>query len=158
MKINYLNGDATKPTIDGGKYILHICNNQGGWGKGFVCALSKRWKSPEKCYRSRKEYKLGTYQICPTDVTDIWVVNMIAQNGFKSNNNPVPVDYDALTKCLESLTVSLSNWNIIGGNASVHMPKIGTGLGGGDWDIISKIIENTLCKKDIPVYVYTLGK
>ena len=49
--IKYHIGDATKPTSEGSKFILHICNDRGGWGAGFVLALSKRWKYPELMYR-----------------------------------------------------------------------------------------------------------
>jgi hypothetical protein len=34
------------------------------------------------------------------------------------------------------------------------MPKIGSGLAGGDWNIIEQIIIEELCKHDIPVFVY----
>jgi hypothetical protein len=40
--IQYRIGDATAPTTDGNKFIAHICNDIGGWGKGFVLAISKR--------------------------------------------------------------------------------------------------------------------
>lgn len=42
--IQYLKGDATNPQVEGNKIITHICNDIGGWGKGFVLAISKRWK------------------------------------------------------------------------------------------------------------------
>ena len=45
MKIEYLKGDATSPVKEGNKIILHICNDIGGWGKGFVMAISKKWKA-----------------------------------------------------------------------------------------------------------------
>lgn len=38
----YLKGDATCPQAKGVKIICHVCNDIGGWGKGFVLALSKR--------------------------------------------------------------------------------------------------------------------
>ncbi len=50
--IEYVSGDATRPVGDGCKVIVHICNDRGGWGKGFVLALSKRWKQPEAAYRN----------------------------------------------------------------------------------------------------------
>ena len=51
MPINYLEGDATQPIGNGPKIIVHVCNDIGGWGKGFVVAISKRWKEPEAEYR-----------------------------------------------------------------------------------------------------------
>ena len=39
--IQYLTGDATAPTASGNKIIAHVCNDIGGWGKGFVLAPLK---------------------------------------------------------------------------------------------------------------------
>lgn len=49
--ITYTTGDATCPATSGNKIIVHICNDIGAWGKGFVLALSKRWVAPEKQYK-----------------------------------------------------------------------------------------------------------
>lgn len=57
--ITYINGDATKPIGDGTRYIIHICNNLGVWGKGFVRAISAKWKRPETIYKKKHNYKLG---------------------------------------------------------------------------------------------------
>ena len=50
--IRYLKGDATCPQAKGVKLICHVCNDLGGWGKGFVLALSRRWDRPEAEYRA----------------------------------------------------------------------------------------------------------
>ena len=50
--IRYLKGDATCPQAKGVKIICHVCNDIGGWGKGFVLALSRRWEQPESEYRA----------------------------------------------------------------------------------------------------------
>ena len=46
MPIAYTTGDATAPEGDGPKIIVHVCNDVGGWGRGFVMAISKRWPEP----------------------------------------------------------------------------------------------------------------
>ncbi|MGB3404347.1 MAG: hypothetical protein WBA77_16810 [Microcoleaceae cyanobacterium] len=51
MEIQYIKGDATSPQVNGNKIICHICNDIGGWGKGFVLAISNKWSSPEADYR-----------------------------------------------------------------------------------------------------------
>ncbi len=38
--------------------------------------------------------------------------------------------------------------------ASVHMPRIGCGLAGGDWQTVAKIVEEELVNADLPVTVY----
>lgn len=40
--IQYKKGDATNPIDNGNKVIVHICNDIGAWGKGFVMAISKK--------------------------------------------------------------------------------------------------------------------
>src|SRR5947207_11902994 len=52
MNINYIVGDATQPVGERPKIIVHVCNDIGGWGRGFVTAISKRWPEPEKRYRA----------------------------------------------------------------------------------------------------------
>ncbi|WP_422664384.1 hypothetical protein [Streptomyces mirabilis] len=38
-EIMYVRGDAATPSAKGVKLIAHVCNDIGGWGKGFVLAL-----------------------------------------------------------------------------------------------------------------------
>lgn len=77
---------------------------------------------------------------------------MIAQNGIKKPHHPEGlryVDYDALKTCLMKVG------QYVGGK-SVHMPRIGVGLGGGSWPVVEGIILETLCNKGINVFVYHL--
>ena len=152
-EIKYLKGDATCPIGDGKKIIVHICNNKGIWGAGFVLAISKKWKNPERYYRASFNAstppQLGDIQILEVDYENIYVINMIAQDGFVSLNKPVAVSYKHLQKCLAEVSeIAFVN------DASVHMPRIGCGIGGGDWAEVERIIKDTLCKNDIDVFVY----
>ncbi len=52
MGINYVVGDATQPIGEGPKIIVHVCNDVGAWGCGFVLALSERWPVTEQRYRA----------------------------------------------------------------------------------------------------------
>lgn len=156
MTINYLTADATNPQIDGNKIIAHICNDIGRWGKGFVLAISHRWKQPEAAYRNwyaerlHNDFGLGAIQSVQVE-KELWVVNMIAQYGIKSASNEQPIRYQALEECLSKLTHFASSIN-----ASVHMPRIGCGLAGGNWNEIEPLIMTALCKQNIPVYIYDL--
>lgn len=152
--IHYLKGDATAPQAAGIKIIAHICNDIGGWGKGFVLAISKRWPEPEAAYRkwhrehNSNDFALGALQLIAVEKY-ISVANMVAQRGTKTGSNGVPIRYEAVEKCLEILGNKAKELN-----ASVHMPRIGCGLAGGNWNKIEPIITATLLKQDIPVYVY----
>lgn len=159
ISIKFVRGDATNPIGDGRKYLMHICNDVGGWGKGFVLALSKKWSQPEQKYRQWfKEYdycgipfKLGNVQFVNVE-NDIVVCNMIAQQGFFQYGKMPPIRYDALFNCLQKVGMEVSK----DGEMTVHCPRIGTGLAGGKWDYIEKLIKETISSKNIPVIVYTL--
>ena len=152
--IQYVKGDATSPQAKGIKIIAHICNDIGGWGKGFVLAVSKRWETPEKEYRnwhrfrSENNFGLGEIQVVQVEKY-IYVANMIGQKGIKTGSNGVPVRYEAIEKCLETLAEEASDLN-----ASVHMPRIGCGLAGGKWTEVEPIIERTLLRNNVEVYIY----
>ena len=156
-KIIYVRGDATAPIGNGKKIIAHICNDcvPGKWGAGFVLSLSRRWKEPEREYRAwsarwdpRKPYDLGEVQFVNAE-DDIVVANMVAQHGVGSVGGVSPIRYDALKKCLEKVAVVA-----LEREASVHCPKIGSGLARGDWKTIEKIIDDALASKGVGVTIY----
>lgn len=157
MEIEYINGDATTPQAKGVKIIAHICNNIGGWGKGFVLAISKRWKEPEKEYRkwhrerAKNNFELGSIQLIQVDEYT-FVANMLGQQGIKRGSNGVPIRYEAVEGCLNKLALEAERLN-----ASVHMPRIGCGLAGGKWNRIEPLIKEALLSKKIKTVVYDFG-
>ena len=154
MNITYVNGDATKPVRlkeDSDVFICHITNNLGGWGAGFTGALSARWPEPEMVYRNSWDdgrVALGVIDIVRTEEL-ISVVNMCAQNGYRSASNPVAVDYDYLGECFATLDKFVSEQK---GNCELHMPRIGCGLAGGKWDKVLEVMEQSVPK--VPIVVY----
>lgn len=156
MPIVYQVGDATQPQGSGPKIISHICNDVGGWGRGFVVAVSNRWKEPESDYRRWAEgkwntqFELGEVRFVEAE-QDLWVVNMIAQHKIRSEKGLPPIRYEALEKCLKQVAEFADTHK-----ASVHMPRIGAGLAGGSWEAISEIIDRTVIARGVAVTVYDL--
>lgn len=152
--ITYRKGDATAPWGDGQRIICHICNDLGGWGKGFVVAISKRWPEPEARYRAwHREgeaggFRLGAIQLVQVEPT-LHVANMIAQRGTRPIDGVPPIRYEALRECLSTLTE-----RAIELGASVHMPRIGCGLAGGSWPEVEAVIQATLLPANLEVHVY----
>jgi len=154
-EIKYINGDATSPEGRDKKIITHVCNDVGAWGKGFVLAISKRWPYPERAYRdlfdSRAYHaKLGFVQFIRVNPSTI-VANMLAQHSFGDKDGP-PIRYDAVRTCLEKVAAFA-----IKEKASIHMPRIGCGLAGGNWEEIEPIINETLISRGLEVTVYDFG-
>ncbi|QQM39565.1 macro domain-containing protein [Streptomyces liliifuscus] len=156
-EITYVRGDATTPLGKGVKLIAHVCNDVGGWGKGFVLALSNRWPEPEAAYRrwhrerAGNDFALGATQFVKVD-RYVWVANMIGQRGTKTGSKGVPVRYEAIDTALAPLADKALELG-----ASVHMPRIGCGLAGGKWSRVEPLITERLIAKGIKVTVYDHG-
>ncbi|MFW5700758.1 MAG: hypothetical protein ACOCWM_03625, partial [Cyclobacteriaceae bacterium] len=147
--LTYVKGDATNPIGEGHKFIVHIVNDAGKWGAGFVLALSKKWDEPEKKYRSNKVHRLGRVEYVGVGDKDVTVVNMVAQhNTGIDENGDIPLRYSALVDCLRNVDEMCQ---IYGKPSSIHMPKIGSGLSGGNWEVIEQIIRECT---SVPVTVY----
>ncbi|HEY9328598.1 MAG TPA: macro domain-containing protein [Streptomyces sp.] len=153
-EITYVRGDATAPQGKGVKLIVHVCNDLGGWGKGFVPALSRRWPGPEAAYRrwhrerAGNDFALGAVQFVQV-APYLWVANMIGQRGMRTGSKGVPVRYEAIDTGLQAVGDRAAELS-----ASVHMPRIGCGLAGGTWSRIEPLIEKRLAGRGIPVTVY----
>ncbi|MGW7411053.1 macro domain-containing protein [Streptomyces sp. NPDC054863] len=147
-------GDATDPRAKGPKIIAHLCNDLGGWGKGFVVALSRRWPGPEKEYRrwhrerAGNDFGLGAVQLVQVRA-DIWVANMVAQRGIRTGSGGPPIRYDAVGRSLEAVAA-----HALTHQASVHMPRIGCGLAGGRWERIEPLITRSLSARGVATTVY----
>jgi O-acetyl-ADP-ribose deacetylase (regulator of RNase III) len=79
---------------------------------------------------------------------DIWVANMIGQEGTIGMSERPPIRYTAVRQALLNINTVAHRTN-----ASIHMPRIGCGLAGGKWEEIQKIIEDVV---SVDVYVYDL--
>ncbi len=155
--IVYLIGDATKPQAAGNKIIAHVCNDTGAWGKGFVLALSKMSSAPERAFREwyagreNNDFALGAVQFVSV-IPNISVANMIGQHGIRTVRGVPPIRYNAIETALKTV-----GKKALSENASVHLPRIGCGLAGGEWRKIEPLIEQQICASDVPVFVYDLS-
>jgi O-acetyl-ADP-ribose deacetylase (regulator of RNase III) len=156
MSIEYTTGDATAPVGAGAKIIVHVCNDLGGWGRGFVVALSRRWPEPERRYRAwhrgeeQQPFALGEVQFVQV-AADLWVANLIGQRDLRPVRGVPPVRYEAIREGLKKVTLEARRLS-----ASVHMPRIGCGLAGGNWEAVGQIVEEELVNAGVPVTVYDL--
>lgn len=140
--------------------IPHVCNNIGVFGGGFSGAVSNAFPIVKENFMLLgTKSKLGYVQFVSVskDITNhnaLVIANMIAQNGTISKNNPRPLNYEYLVKCMvdvrkyaEALQQSSEQ------NIEIHCPKFGSALAGGNWLFIEDLISDIW--KNIPVFVYT---
>jgi len=164
--IKYVKGDVTKPEkTDGICVIVHVCNDEGGWGpkdRSVADAIGKRWPEAKDEYKQQfadgaPGLKLGEVQLVAIDGENtagnppLWIANCIAQHNYRKPGNLQPFKYEAFEACCDFLVRTFA-----GQNASFHMPKVGTKLGGADWHSVEHIIERTLEAAGLAVTVYVL--
>lgn len=125
-EVEFIKRDATIPVATGNKVIVHVCNDIGGWGKGFVMAISAKWKQPEEQYRvwyqSKENFQLGEVQFVKVE-EELWIANMIGQRKInKDENGNPPIRYEAVEMGLKKIAVFAQEMN-----ASVHMQELVAG-------------------------------
>lgn len=147
-----VNGDATKPLEKGNKIIAQVVNTSGGVGMGFGRAMAKVYPESKSNLQSwklnRNEFKLGNISLFQVN-SDTWVCQLLAQQGIHKTATSIPLKYWALRECLLKLKDEAVHLN-----ASVHMPAIGAGQAGGDWDVIEGMVYSELVSNG--VYVKSL--
>ncbi|TKI69474.1 macro domain-containing protein [Lysinibacillus mangiferihumi] len=154
---SYLKGDASIP-LEENTLIIHVVNILGLWGKGFVLSLSKQFPYAKKEYlkwsKDKETFRLGEVQfVCVDQQKSVFIANMLAQKGVRKNykDSTTYIGYDALRSCLKKVArFSLIN------RLTIQMPKIGSGLAGGDWSEIEKIINEELIYYKIKCNVFEL--
>ena len=145
MKIQYEKGDIFKSPY---KFIVHGCNAQGVMGAGFAKQVRTHYPYAYDKYRSTFEtsgLRLGETQFVRCRVRTI--INAVAQL-YYGRKKIRYVSYDAIASCMAGIEEALYG-------ETVAMPMIGAGLAGGEWSIISSIIETEL--KTVQPVVFTLG-
>lgn len=154
--LEYIIGDATNPVIfetKGPNYLFHIVNNERGWGRGFVNAITRKWGLGARSFYLTQDMTLGGvhfYQLDP----NLMLVNLVAQKGYGPPTKKY-VCYDSLRKSLKTFWQQSGAESL--GEVAIHMPRIGAGLGGGDWSVIEQIIKDELVtNRDTKVIVYDL--
>ncbi len=153
--IHIVFGDATNPQgyKEKIKIIAQVVNTSGALGFGFGRALSTKFpqvKESVKDWKKASDFHLGKSRLLMIN-KNLYVFQMLAQQGIRAKTGSVPLRYDSLKKCLQLLaTVSKEL------NASVHMPAIGAGQAKGDWNIIKGMIYDELVSNDINVKIYLL--
>ena len=151
-------------------FIPHVCNNIDLFGSGFAEQVATKYPSVKEDYHLLGKNFLKANFVYSQIIKvyedkkykhKMYIVNMIAQNGTRNNNNPRPLNYLALAKCMVGLSQSIQNNSEFADKeekVEIHAPKFGSGLAGGNWNFISDLIEDIWAKHIVYVYNYPVLK
>lgn len=149
----------------------HGCNCQNVMGAGIALQLKNNFK---EVFDADKEFeeinkndfyghrydKLGQCSHAYVEKHDFHVFNLYTQLNYGRNKQHF--EYTALRDSLRQLVMYYNNsllklkinCKVRGKQVKIGLPMIGSGLGGGDWKIIEKIIKNELYKFDVTIVKY----
>ena len=149
--MNIVEGDLIELTLQGKfEVIIHGCNCFCTMAAGVARVIQEEFPEAYAAdlITSKGDHnKLGTYSHATVQrgQHEITIVNGYTQ--FNYQGDSVLVDYDAIRLLFKQVKKDFSA-------KRVAYPKIGAGLGGGDWDTIAEIINTELQGVDHSVVIY----
>lgn len=148
--------------------IVHGCNAQGVMGSGVAKAIREKYPKAYSDYIRTWNFTpksdivlramMGNVVVSPQPDGKT-ILNAITQENYGTDGKKY-VSYDAIDKAMISIAHSSMFKDFFGGEkrtvpAKISMPRIGAGLGGGNWEVIEAIINHRL--KDHQVTVWSLA-
>ena len=152
--VYYVKGNLLDSDCD---YICHQVNCRGVMNSGIAKQIRERWPEVYQGYvrfcknygDNENERLLGKVFMKRINASHKWVFNMFSQDAYGYDGDRY-TSYDAFAHCLEVIRENTTY------NDKIGFPKnIGCGLGGGNWKVVSALIDEILgdCRD---VYIYEL--
>ena len=157
--ITYKKGNLLDSNCD---YIVHQVNCQRVMGSGIAKQIRNRWPQvyDEYCDYIDFAFEGGEFKftcdflggIQLVKVPNKVVVNFFSQDDYLPRNQ-CHTNYRAFRLCCQNFKEKLKIKSVV--NPVIGFPyKIGCGLAGGDWSIVSKIIEEEFQDYSVEIWEY----
>jgi O-acetyl-ADP-ribose deacetylase (regulator of RNase III) len=160
----YKVGDLALATEDGSAnesvIVAHVVNDTArAWGRrGVAAALTRVVPDAARAFKawtiaSPDNLVLGNVHVVTVQSANgvaVTVASLIAQAGYGPSPTP-RLSYVKLAESLDALARTAER-----AGATVYMPRIGAGQGGGRWDLVEAAIERSLLTRGVRVVVFTL--
>lgn len=130
------------------KYIVHQVNCQGVMGSGIALEIKNRYPLAFKSYKDycsmfdNTKNMLGKVDLSESNGKII--ANLFAQDHYLPRGI-CHTDYNALEQGFNFLKDITKE--------DISMPKIGCGLGGGDWNKVEELIKKVFDDRTVFVYI-----
>lgn len=153
-----IQGDVLAPRGEGLKIIAHVIPdlNVPWGGAGFASSLRRKHPAVWEQFQADappKSHGLQLGQVYTGQIAEqVSVVHMVAQHGIGQSKTQ-RLRYAALADCLVKVRDLAKE-----SGASVHMPRVGTGHGGANWDIVKELIQEVLVDRGVGTTVYMLPR
>lgn len=142
--------------------IAHQVNCQGVMGSGVAKAIKEKYPKVYEHYKGLCDIKtskelLGTSQEVYCKIGERTVINLFGQQ-FYGYDGCCYTSYVALTTALDgAFKLVVSENRNYDNPLEIAVPyKMGCDRGGGDWKIVSEILDELSYKHGVDVYIYSL--
>lgn len=144
-------GDVLNRPSTSKRIVCQLVNDQARvWGGGVARASAKKWPDAQKEYSDwissiPRPDRLGQIHVWSDGCTTL--ASLVAQQGVRESATP-RIRYAALNTCLTKVATLATEHDL-----PVHMPRIGTGAAGGNWDIIEELVQSSLVAHGVALTV-----
>lgn len=137
------------------RVIAHGVNCRGKFASGVAGQIAKRFPEVKRSYlrkfESEDSWSLGDIQLIQTNSYNNKIIaNLATQDRFGHSGKYV--DYSACELAFDRLGKICASQGF-----GCAMPKIGTGLGGGEWGPVEEALQKAINKWGFDVDVHTIG-
>ena len=156
--MKFVTGDILTPnTEENGVLVCHQVNCQGVMGAGLAKQIKTAHPGVFALYKEKCKLiqtgigGLGDVQFCSVLADSGYLIaNIFGQDGYGRDKQYT--DYAALEEAFRKIAEAFPTYTI-------RIPyMMGCGLGGGKWEVVAKIIERTLAKKNIDIEIWCFQK
>lgn len=171
--IDYKVGNILDETFTDKTILIHCCNDLGKFSAGMAAAIAKKYPEVKRAYHDWHDstsyacdileedvpFRLGKVQYIKVS-PNLVIGNFLGQTTpggetFRIGDKSAylrPVRLDSVRECLYNVAKLAKDRN-----ANVVGPMFCSGLAGANWDAeIAPLVEDCLCRFDIPVTIYRL--
>lgn len=130
--------------------IVHGCNCFNNMNAGIAGKIIRRWPvvaDYDNLTVRGDPAKLGTIGFVPIGNSQ-WIINAYTQFGYGTHRRQV--EYGAVRSCMTKIFQAYEGDE----KFRIGFPLIGCGLAGGDWDVVSRIIEDELLGCDYTIVTF----
>lgn len=158
--VRYVNGNILSGLDDSQRiFICQQVNCQGVMGAGLAKQIRAKWpvvftEYKSLCDKNCQKYQLGDCQVVEVD-KKICIANIFGQLNYGTDKRYT--SYFAISLGFHKL---FNNYWTPSGRQDLifRIPYgFGCGLGGGDWDVVSSIIEDAAYQYDMNVEIWKLS-
>lgn len=155
LHMKTVKGDLIQLALSGEfDVIIHGCNCQNAMGAGIAKTIKQVFPeayAADQATEKGSRDKLGTFSYARVASLKYELVIVNAYTQFHWKGKGLKADYDAIKRVMKSIKSEFSGMRI-------GYPLIGAGLAGGDWSVISAIIDKELSGEDHTLVQFKFNK